>query len=504
MVVCRTYAGKILSLLNGFVWGAPTLMLILGVGVFLTLRLKAAQIRLLPRAVMQLVNSLGKKSDGISPARALCTALAATVGTGNLVGVAGALCLGGPGAIFWMWVCGLLGMAVKYAETVLAIRYREKTPEGFTGGPMYVMVRGLGEGVRPMARVYCVFGILAAFGVGNGVQINSAVAGIRGMLKPFGLALTDMGSLCLGLLLAAVIGGVLLGGAKRIGAAAEGIIPVAAAGYVILCVLVLVLKKERIPAAFQAILFGAFSPKAVTGGMIGGAFQALRIGCSRGVFTNEAGMGTASIAHAGADTQHPAQQGMLGILEVFLDTIVICTLTALTVLVSGAKIPYGTDAGAMLTGEAFSLVLGNWASVAIGAFLVMFALATVLGWGLYGARCAEFLFGKKAWKWFCVAQLPVIVLSALGNSASLWQVSETVNGLMAIPNLITLALLTPEVARLTIEYIKSDKKNVSGGTYANFHQCKPLRTLSHEKVPPSGRGCQERGKKDLSPEHRPA
>jgi len=270
------------------------------------------------------------------------------------------------------------------------------------------------------------------------------------------------------------------------------------------CVLVLVLRRDRIPWAFQAVFLGAFSPKAVTGGMIGSAFQALRIGCSRGVFTNEAGMGTASIAHACADTPHPAQQGLLGILEVFLDTIVICTLTALTILVSGVKIPYGTDAGAALTEEAFSGVLGPWASTAIGVFLVAFALATVLGWGLYGARCAQFLFGKKAWKWFCAAQLPVIVLSAVGDSAALWQLSETVNGLMAIPNLTALALLSPEVVRLTIEYIKSDGKAVSGGTYANFHQCKPLRTLSYEKVPPSGCGSKKRGQKDLPSEHRSA
>ena len=495
---------KILSFVNGFVWGAPALTGILGVGLYLTVRLRAVQLRLLPRAVRQLFGRSFGKTGGISPAQALCTALAATVGTGNLVGVAGAICLGGPGAVFWMWVCGFLGMALKYTETVLAIRYREETPEGYTGGPMYVMIRGLGEKARPMARLYCVFGVLAAFGVGNGVQINSAVAGIRGMLQPFGISMTAGGKFLIGVVLAVLIGGVLFGGAKRIGTAAEGIVPAAAAGYILLCFLVLILRAEQIPEAFRAVFLGAFSPKAVTGGMIGGAFQALRIGCSRGVFTNEAGMGTASIAHACADTAHPAEQGMLGILEVFLDTIVICTMTALAILVSGVRIPYGTDGGAVLTEEAFSGVLGAWASAAIGAFLVLFALATVLGWGLYGASCAQFLFGPKAWKWFCGGQLPVIVLSAMGDSAALWQLSETVNGLMAIPNLITLALLTPEAVRLTIEYRKSDKKEVSGGTYANFHQRKPLRTLSYEKVPPSGRGCQERGQKDLSPEHRSA
>jgi len=495
---------KLLLFVNGFVWGAPALTGILGVGLYLTVRLKAVQLRLLPKALKQLITEPDSENGEISPAQALCTALAATVGTGNLVGVAGAVCLGGPGAVFWMWVCGFLGMAVKYTETVLAIRYREQTSEGYVGGPMYVMIRGLGEPFRPMARLYCVFGILAAFGVGNSVQINSAVAGIRGILDPFGIDLTGTGKLLIGLMLAAVIGSVLFGGAKRIGTAAERIVPAAAGGYIALCVLILILKAEQIPDAFRAVFLGAFSPKAVTGGMIGGAFQALRIGCSRGVFTNEAGMGTASIAYACANTSHPAKQGMLGLLEVFLDTIVICTMTALAILVSGVRIPYGMDAGALMTAEAFSGVLGVWASAAVGLFLVLFALATVLGWGLYGARCAQFLFGKKAWKWFCAGQIPVIVLSAMGDSAVLWQLSETVNGLMAIPNLITLALLTPEAARITIDYIKSDKKEVSGGTYANFHQRKPLRTLSYEKVPPSGRGCQERGQEDLSPEHRSA
>ena len=493
MVVWRTYVKKILTSVNGFVWGAPALILILGVGLFLTIRLKAVQLRLLPKALLHLTKHPENKTGGISPARALCTALAATVGTGNLVGVAGAICLGGPGAVFWLWVCGLLGMAVKYAETVLAIRYREKTDDGFSGGPMYVMVRGLGEKFRPMAMVYCVLGVLAAFGVGNGVQINSAVAGIRGMLGCFGLQLSGQGALWVGLALAAVIGAVLFGGVKRIGAAAQRLVPVAAAGYVAMCLLVLGLNAKKIPEAVQSVLLGAFSPRAVTGGMIGGSFQALRIGCSRGIFTNEAGMGTASIAHACADTPHPAEQGLLGILEVFLDTIVICTMTAFAILVSGVSVPYGTDAGAALTEAAFSHALGSWASAAIGVFLVLFALATVLGWGLYGARCAQFLFGESAWKGFCAAQIPVIVFSATVDSAALWQLSETVNGLMAIPNLITLALLTPEVARLTIEYRKSDEKKVSGGTYANFHQCKPLRTLSYEKVPPSGRSRQERG-----------
>lgn len=468
---------KILSSVNAIVWGAPALVLILGVGLYLSLRLGFAQIRLLPRAFREFAAKLrpGKgPKDGVSPFQALCTALAATVGTGNLVGVAGAICLGGPGAMFWMWVCGILGMATKYAEAVLAVRFREKTETGWAGGPMYVITRGMGKKFLPLARAYCLFGVIAAFGVGNAAQINAVVTGINGVLTRFGGAQTGCGNLILGLALAVLIGSMLLGGAKRIGAAAERLVPLAACGYILMCAGVLLAKAEAIPGAFAAILRGAFTPRAVTGGMLGSAFQALRIGCSRGVFTNEAGMGTASIAHASADVAHPAEQGLMGILEVFLDTLLICTLTALVILVSGVPVPYGTDAGAELTVRAFSEVYGDGAAVAIAIFLSLFAVATVLGWGLYGGRCAQFLFGSRAWKWFSMAQILVIVLGSVLDTATVWLLSETVNGLMAIPNLLALACLTPEVARLTKEYIKSDKRTVSGGNYADFHQCKPL------------------------------
>ena len=494
---------KLLSAVNSIVWGAPALVLILGVGLCLTVCLGCVQLRLLPKAFRTLAGKLrAGDSGGVSSFQALCTALAATVGTGNLVGVAGAICLGGPGAVFWMWVCGFLGMATKYAEAALAVRFRVKSGSGYAGGPMYVMTRGLGERFAPMAKLYCLFGILAAFGVGNAVQINSAVSGINTLLgTPGG---SRGGNLLIGAVLAAVIGRMLLGGAKRIGKAAQLLVPFAAVCYIGMCAAVLAVKAEAVPGAFAAILQGAVSPKAVTGGMLGSAFQALRVGCSRGVFTNEAGMGTASIAHACADVQHPVEQGMMGLVEVFLDTIVICTLTALAILVSGVPIPYGREAGPELTSLAFSGVLGQWAAAAIGASLVLFAVATVLGWGLYGARCAEFLFGPGSWKWFSIVQILVILFSATAETAALWQLSEAVNGLMAIPNLITLAVLIPEVGRLTKEYRKSDGKPVSGGNYADFHQCKPLRTLSYEKVPPSGHGCQERGKEDLPSEHRPA
>ena len=466
---------KIFASVNAVVWGAPALVLILGVGLFLSLRLAFVQLSLFPKALRTFLSRLRHgKGEGVSSFQALCTALAATVGTGNLVGVAGAICLGGPGSVFWMWICGILGMITKYAEAVLAVRYRIKTESGCIGGPMYVIVQGLGERYTWMACAYSVFGVIAAFGVGNTAQINAVITGINGVLTRFGGTQTRTGNLVMGILLALLIGVMLLGGAKRIGAAAERLVPFAALGYVLMCVGVLAVKAEEIPKAFSAIVQGAFDPRAVTGGMLGSAFQALRIGCSRGVFTNEAGMGTASIAHASAEVKHPAEQGLMGIMEVFLDTILICTLTALVILISGVPIPYGTDTGAELTTRAFTAIYGEGASVAIAAALILFAVATVLGWGLYGARCAEFLFGSKAWKPFALAQTLTVILGAVLDTGTVWQLSETVNGLMVIPNLITLAALTPEISRLTKEYKKSGGSSAVGGTYADFHQRKPL------------------------------
>ncbi len=500
---------KIVSAINAFVWGLPALVLILGVGIFLGWKLSWVQLRLFPQAMGQLWKMLrpGKQgtSGGISPFQALCTALAATVGTGNIAGVAGAICLGGPGAIFWMWICGLLGMGIKYAEAVLAVRFRVKTGTGYAGGPMYTITQGLGPQFRPMAVFYCLFGIIASFGVGNAAQINAVMTGIDGVLASAGQALTGSGKLLTGIFLALVLGPMLLGGAKRIGSAAQLLVPFAAVVYIVLCLGVLAVNASRIPQAMGAILQGAVSPRAVTGGMLGSAFQALRIGCSRGVFTNEAGMGTASIAHAQAEVRHPAQQGLMGLLEVFLDTIVICTMTALAILVSGVPISYGVDAGAALTVRAFGAVYGDAAAVLISLCLCLFAVATVLGWGLYGARCAEFLFGTKAWRLFAWMQIVSIILGAAADTAAVWQFSETVNGLMAIPNLITLAVLSPELVRLTNEYRRSGFHQPEEVCYyADFHQCQSLRTLSHAEIPPSGRGSQERGKKDLPPEHRSA
>lgn len=443
-----------IEIANQIVWGAPALILILGVGIFLSARTGFAQIRLFPRACGQFLSKLrqGKTAEGVSSFQALCTALAATVGTGNLVGVAGAITLGGPGAIFWMWVCALVGMATKFAEATLALRYRVKENGEYVGGPMYMIRRGLGKKWSWLAGLYSFFGVVAAFGVGNATQINAVITGLNEVLGVFGGRETRAGDLIMGVILAAMIGMMLLGGAKRIGNVAELLVPFASCGYILLSLGVLVVHIDAIPAALRDIFQGAFSPRAVTGGVIGSGLQSLRVGVSRGVFTNEAGMGTASIAHASARVDHPAEQGLMGIMEVFLDTIVICTMTALVILVSGVPIPYGTDAGGSLTTLAFVSVYGQWVTVFLAAALCCFAFATVLGWGLYGARCAQFLFGPKAWRAFALVQVVTVICSAVLETGVIWSLSETVNGLMAIPNLIALVFLSTELKKLTREY----------------------------------------------------
>lgn len=448
---------KYIDFANMIVWGAPALILILGVGIFLSVQTDFAQFRLFPRACRQFFAKLrgGREEGGVSSFQALCTALAATVGTGNLVGVAGAMALGGPGAIFWMWVCALLGMVTKFAEATLALRYRVRENGEYLGGPMYMIRNGLGRRWQWLAGLYAFFGVIAAFGVGNATQINAVITGLNEVLTAFGGRETRMGNLVMGMILAALIGTMLLGGAKRIGAVAELLVPFVSCGYILLSLGVLVMRAEAIPGALMAIVQGAFSPRAVTGGAIGSGFQALRIGVSRGVFTNEAGMGTASIAHAAAQVDHPAEQGLMGIMEVFLDTIVICTMTALVILVSGVSIAYGTDAGGSLTTAAFASAYGQWVTVFLAAALCCFAFATVLGWGLYGARCAQYLFGPGAWKIFAFVQTGTVLLSALLETGVIWSVSETVNGLMAIPNLIALLALSPELRKLVQEYKKA-------------------------------------------------
>lgn len=447
---------EVLESINGLVWGFPALIGILSVGVYLTIRTKFAQFRMFPKAFSEFLGNFrrDKSEEGaVSPFQALCTALAATVGTGNLAGVAGAIALGGPGAIFWMWICAFLGMVTKYAEATLAVHYRVKNRDGeWVGGPMYVIREGLHKRWRWLGSAYAFFGVVAAFGVGNATQVNAVVSGINQTVVAMGGSESLWGNLAMGVVMAILVCGILMGGMAGIGKMAERLVPFASLIYLLLGIGVLVARVQFVPEALLSIVGGAFNPRALTAGAVGCAFVSLRIGVSRGVFTNEAGMGTAGIAHAAAQVKHPAQQGLMGMMEVFLDTIVICTMTALVILVSGVEIPYGTDVGVNLTTQAFSSVFGDWVSALIAAELCCFAIATVLGWGLYGARCAQYLFGSGVWKKFVLLQGITVILGAVLKTGTVWLLSETVNGLMAIPNLIALVLLTPVVKRLTAAY----------------------------------------------------
>ena len=445
---------RALEAINAAVWGVPLLVLMLGVGSYLTIKTDFVQFRRFPEALRAFWRQFSVKNgnDSRSSYRALCTALAATVGTGNLAGVAGAIAIGGPGAIFWMWVCAFIGMGTKFAEATLAVRYRKKDRNGeCVGGPMYMIQTGLNKRWHILAYVYCFFGLVASFGVGNATQINTVIGGLDGVTRSFGMSLEPWMKLIIGFVLALMLAYMLVGGARRIGEATERIIPFVSVGYIVLCFFVIALKFEQIPDVVRAIIIGAFSPKAVTGGTVGSILLTLRIGVSRGVFTNEAGMGTAAIAHASGKVEHPTQQGLMGIIEVFIDTIVICTLTALVILCSGIEIPFGSDTGINLTADAFSRVCGEWVRIPLAIALCLFAIATILGWGLYGARCAQFLFGKAAWKYFALLQCVAVIGGAVLQTGTVWLIADIVNGLMAIPNLIALGLLTPELIRLIKE-----------------------------------------------------
>lgn len=447
---------RVIEKMNALVWGVPMLILILGMGIYFTVRTGFIQLRLLPDGLKAFFRQLipGRGAEGKSSYRALCTALGATVGTGNLVGVAGAIALGGPGAVFWIWVSGILGMVTKFAEVILAVRYRTRVGKEYVGGPMYIIQNALGKKWKPLAFVYAFLGIFAALGVGNATQVNAVVGSIRQAATWCGFEITDTGSIILGIGVAVLIVIMLSGGGEKIGRTAEMLVPFAAFGYVLLCLVVLILCGHRLPGVLADIVAGAWNPRAVTGGVVGSSMIALRTGISRGVFTNEAGMGTASIAHASAKVTHPVQQGMMGIVEVFLDTIVICSLTAFVILCSGTEISYGVDTGVALTVQAFSDVIGDWSSVLIALFMCCFSIATILGWGYYGARCAQYLLGDRdnLWRIFAVVQGVVGATGAILGTGIVWQMSEVVNGLMAIPNLIALFLLRKQVIALSREY----------------------------------------------------
>lgn len=452
---------KILDFVNEVLWGVPTMILILLVGILLSIRSRFAQFRLFPMAVRKFIGSFrnkGQSDGGMSGYRALCTALAATVGTGNIAGVAGAIAIGGPGVVFWMWVSALLGMITKMAEVTLAIIYRRKNTAGeYAGGTMHMITMGLDKKYHFLAYVYAFFGVVASFGVGNATQVNAVMNGIKSIASSFQLSFGLKQTLFLGIIIAILITLAFRNGVNTVGNWAEKLIPAASALYILLAIGVLVMRYWAIPDAFAAIISGAFHPRSVTCGMISSMLLTLRVGMSRGVFTNEAGMGTAAIAHASAASVTPAQQGLMGMIEVFLDTVVICTLTALVILCSDISIAFGTDPGIKLTLDAFSSVYGNWCRIALTVLSCVFAFATILGWGLYGARCAQFLFGDRVWSCFVLVQALAVIIGAVMNTAVVWVIAEILNALMALPNLFAILLLMPRF-KTEIEWFQGSKK----------------------------------------------
>ena len=426
--------------INGIVWGWPMVLLIAFTGIVLMLGLRFMPLQRLPYGVRMLWQREAGESNGdITPFQALMTSLSATIGTGNIAGVAGAIAIGGPGAVFWMWVIAVFGIATKYAEAVLAVRYREVDGLGnHVGGPMYYIRNGLGPKWQWLAVLFALFGMLAGFGIGNGVQcfeVSSA------------LAMLGVPRLVTGIVLGAVVFAVIIGGIKRIAQAASAIVPLMSILYLLACVVVLLINIESVPEAFATIFGNAFSGEAAAGGAFG---QVVLMGFKRGIFSNEAGLGSAPIAHAAAKTNDPVRQGTVAMLGTFIDTLIICTMTALVIITTGVYA--NGEAGAVLSITAFNTgLMGSGGVVTAG--LVVFAFTTVLGWSFYGERCTEFLFGEKAILPFRLVWVAVVVIgSVAGDRGVVWGVADTLNGLMALPNLIALLLLSGTVFRLTRDY----------------------------------------------------
>ena len=342
-----------------------------------------------------------------------------------------------------MWVSGILGMVIKFAEVIIAMRYRKYNQAGeWTGGPMVNIESGMPKDFNYLATLYSFFGVIAAFGIGNAAQIDTIINSLGSLGVYFGFQQTIYGKLIIGFILAVFVYCTLCKGITGIGKCAELLVPFAAVSYMLLAMIALIIHYDHIPHALKSIFYGAFRPAAVTGGFVGSLFQTMRVGVSRGIFTNEAGMGTASIAHAAADTENPVKQGLLGIVEVFLDTIIICTCTALVILCSNVEIEYGIDCGITLTLQAFSRILGGWIILPLTIIIVTLAAATILGWGVYGIRCVQFLLGDVAWKYFVLLHTLIVIFASTSNTTVIWLLSEIANGLMSIPNLISLTYLS--------------------------------------------------------------
>ena len=438
------------SAINGFVWGPPMLVLILGTGLLLQIRLKLMPILRIPTGFRMVWR--GRRPDAtaegeISPYAALMTALAATVGTGNIAGVATAIALGGPGAMFWMWMTALVGMATKYSEVLLAVHFREVDDHGeHIGGPMFAIKNGLGPQWRWLGAAFAIFGGIAGFGIGNMVQSNSIAEVVN---ASFGIP-----AWITGLVLTLLTGFVLLGGIKRIGAVAEKLVPAMCIGYIIAALIVLVLYAGQIPAAFGLIFEHAFSPVAASGGFAGATIMlAMRYGVARGIFSNEAGLGTAGIAQAAGQSSSPAQSGLIGMMGTFIDTLVVCTMTGLVIMVTGVW--NSGVSGAALTSSAFGTALPGVGQYILAIALAIFAYTTILGWAYYGEKCWEYLAGTAVEKPYRVLWTLFVMVGAVTHLDFVWLVADTLNAFMAFPNLVSLVLLSPVVVKITNDYFAS-------------------------------------------------
>jgi AGCS family alanine or glycine:cation symporter len=438
---------ELITAINGWAWGPLMLALLLGTGLYLSVGLRFMTIRKIPAGLRLLLQ--GRKGEGpgdISPFSALMTSLSATIGTGNIAGVATAIALGGPGALFWMWMTALVGLATKYAEAVCAVRFREQDDEGnYSGGPMYYIKNGLHKRWHWLGVAFAIFGSLAGFGIANTVQSNSVSQVLHDSFS--------VPPLATGLVLMVLVGAVVLGGIKRISSVASWLVPMMAVSYVLMSLVVILANLEAVPGAVVTIVEGAFNPTAATGGFAGATvWAALRFGVARGIFSNEAGLGSAPIAHAAARTDQPVQQGMIAMLGTFIDTLVVCTMTGLVIVIMDVW-PSGVS-GASLTTMAFANGFpGGQYIVTLG--LCLFAFTTMIGWSFYGERCVVFLFGTKAIVPFRVAWVIAIPVGTVVELEMVWLIADTLNAFMAIPNLIALILLGPLVFKLTREYFEN-------------------------------------------------
>ncbi len=438
---------EIITLVNGWAWGPAMLILLLGTGLYLSLGLRFYTVRKIPAGFALLFHGgKGRGGGDISPFSALMTSLSATIGTGNIAGVATALALGGPGALFWMWITALVGMATKYAEAVCAVRFREQDELGnYSGGPMYYIKNGLHKRWHWLGVAFAIFGSLAGFGIANTVQSNSISQVLQDNFT--------VPPVVTGLVLMVLVGAVVLGGVKRIAHVASVLVPFMALGYIVMSLVVIVTHISAVPAAVVHIVDSAMNGSAAAGGFAGATvWAALRFGVARGIFSNEAGLGSAPIAHAAARTDSPVQQGMIAMLGTFIDTLVVCTMTGLVIVIMDV-LPSGVS-GASLTSMAFSEAF-SWGSYVVTLGLCLFGFTTMIGWSFYGERCAVFLFGARAVLPFRAAWVVAVPVGTIVELDLVWLLADTLNAFMAIPNLIALILLAPLVFKLTREYSSS-------------------------------------------------